>query len=90
MGKLSSHDIRNMKVCDICGSVGVHRIKDPAAVAPIVLQVGGSFCHPACIVEKRGVDCLLRLPTVELREVRLCDISPSVMRKLLADKGGRG
>lgn len=75
------HDARKLQVCSECGQLGIHSAELATDTdVPLVVQTSTrQWAHPRCLT----IDELLALPAVELREVRLGDVEPATIRRLL-------
>jgi hypothetical protein len=86
---MTSHDVRQMHECTICGGIGFYRVREcPSdsllvAVSPLRDDVRSAYAHPRCYVRSRGIKSLLCLPDDELSRVRLCDVSKGTMSAIM-------
>jgi len=88
---LTSHDVRRIKVCSMCGELGIHRPVNSEADLPIVVctnllrapGVTADFQHPTCYAGA-NVKKLTTLPPEELDFIRICDVTISQMKGILS------
>ena len=77
---MTSHDVRRMKLCSVCSSIGVYKPKDPVIdVALVVAVPDGPYAHPRCC----GLETLMALSDCEIEYIRLCDVSQRTMAALM-------
>lgn len=92
----TSHDVRRLHACSLCGDIGIYQPTHPEIGVPIVVCVHStiekpltvakkqrSFCHPMCYVKSLGIRKLLGLHADELNAIRLTDVSAKAMQLIL-------
>lgn len=79
---MTSHDVRRIKICSVCGGAGIHNPKDPTIDVELMVAVPDGYAHPRCC----DVEGLLRLDDGELDRIRLCDVSQRTMRAIMDRK----
>ena len=87
---ISAHDVRRMKVCSLCGELGIYKplsseIDVPLVVCTNSLRSPGrvaDFQHPTCYA---GTDTakLLLLPYAEREWIRVCDVTVEQMTEIV-------
>jgi hypothetical protein len=88
-GVMSSHDVRNVRVCEHCNSPGSGLLQSGFSGQPYdsTYNAAGTpikhYFHPQCFVEKFGFRKVTKLPADERSKFRICDISSRQMRRLL-------
>lgn len=85
---MNSHDVRNLRECQVCRGLGAHLSKN-STIRPVIKyskHVGvEGYAHPDCYVRRHGTFALLAGATKEeLSTIRICDVSRYVMKKVLA------
>lgn len=95
--KFKSHDVRRMASCALCREVGIW--KPNGVEIPTLLRIYESpnpksqphqFAHPRCLVKRDGgVDGLIRLPSEELGEIGIGEITQPQLRKVIAELSRR-
>ena len=91
---MKAHDVRRMRTCCLCRELGViggnlirlylsdqnlstHQLKNM------------STAHPECYRKERGTAALLRLHPDQLGTVRIADVPPWVLRRILDRLAGK-
>jgi hypothetical protein len=90
---MNSKDVRRMRICCLCQTVGVHRPISNTPL-PIVISIHSDrvpkkrhkFVHPICYLEEMGIGNLLILDYRELQHIRMCDVPMYAMIKLLKQR----
>lgn len=70
----TAHDVRHLRLCKGCNGLLDSREAVPAL---------GGYWHGKCALDALGADDLVALPPSATRKVRLSDVGPDVMRRLL-------
>lgn len=95
---MNSHDVRRIKVCSVCGELGIHHplkseIDVPTVVCTNLLRAPGrvaDYQHPTCYAGA-SVTKLMILEPEERDFIRLSDVTADQMKGLLVaadnDKG---
>jgi hypothetical protein len=94
---LTSHDVRRIKVCSQCGSIGIYKPKRSEVEVPLVictnsLRANGKvadYQHIECYAPGERFTKLALLPLEELQAIRMCDVSMKTMKALLKVKAHR-
>lgn len=71
---MNAHDVRHLVICKGC-----HDLGDKRNMIPTDME----FWHGSCYVTEFGEDRFLKLPKSHTDHIRLNDIGPDLMRKLL-------
>lgn len=69
-----AHDVRRLRICDVCNDLG--DVND-------MPTYNGASLHGGCILKQFGLEALLELPEDEVKKVRLGDVGATVMKVLL-------
>ena len=87
-------DVRRLRACCLCGRIGIYMPSNPMLEIPIVVcihkkadvkRAQRTYWHPRCYVEEMSVRKLLdQLDRDELESIRMSDVSPYVLQKILA------
>ncbi len=99
---LTVKDMRRLHVCVICNQVGLHQPTHPEINVPVVVCIHStkeqrrtvaepqcSFAHPRCYIDSTSLANLMSLHSDELDAIRLCDITRTQMRRLVAEVATR-
>ena len=86
---MKSHDVRRLKPCDICGTLGMHKGAGNVAALIMVCRPpsdnNGSlirYIHPRCYIKRYGLRSMLVNPDLdELESIRICDVSAYALKK---------
>ena len=88
---LTAHDVRRIKVCSVCGEIGIYQPKRTEVAVPLVICTN-SLAAPGHISDYQHIECfapnerftkLATLPQSELEAIRMCDVSTKTMKRLL-------
>jgi hypothetical protein len=80
---MTSHDVRKMHTCTVCGRIGFYALPGCDENCLVVAASEGTYAHPRCFRAKHGLNALLALPKTELESVRLCDVSVATMAAIV-------
>lgn len=97
---ITSHDVRRIKVCSVCGELGIYKPLKPEVEVPIVICTNvlrapgrvADFQHPTCYAGASVTKLMILLPE-ERDFIRLSDVTAAQMKGLLtasADDAKRG
>lgn len=87
---MNSHDIRRIKVCSVCGELGIHRPLKPEIDVPVVICTNllrapgrvADYQHPTCYAGA-SVTKLMILEPEERDFIRISDVTLAQMKGLL-------
>ena len=87
---ITSHDMRRIKVCSLCGELGIYRPLKAEVDVPLVICTNlfrapgrvADFQHPTCYAGA-SITKLMILPPEERGFIRLCDVTSDQMDGLL-------
>lgn len=79
---MNSHDVRKMKVCCECNTLGIYADAHLASKLEIPLLVSNGPKKYIC-PRHLSIDVLAVKSCKELGEIRLCDLTPNDMETLL-------
>ena len=90
---ITSHDMRRIKVCSLCGELGIYRplnaeVDVPLVICTNLLRAPGrvaDYQHPTCHAGA-SVTKLMILPPEERDFIRICDVTADQMNGLLVSK----
>jgi hypothetical protein len=91
LSNFKSHDVRRMHACQVCQQVGIYQPN--GLTVPTLLQIYKSpdprrhqhhFVHPRCYVNRNGIAALLALPTLELGEICMSDLTKQQIKAVIS------
>lgn len=88
----TAKDVRKLRTCVLCSKLGIYKPTNCELNIPVVICIHNkakvkadsrSYCHPQCYAEQMSVTKLLYVDADELDFIRLCDVSPFVMKQIM-------